>query len=236
MEATAVPTPHIRRLSRSRTNRHLGGVAGGLGEYFGIDPVIVRILFVALCFAGGFGFAFYVLAWLFVPAEGTERSILGRRFARGRRGRTARNVFLAAAIGLVALIGVAAGALGVVAASSGVPLRGGLGDRSLAPTSAQEMHRTYRLAAGDMELDLSDVRLPEGVTRVDASVVAGHLLVRVPRHAAVSVDAHAGAGEVTVFGQRDRGHGASRSVSTEAGRQLVVTAKAGIGDVEVVRG
>jgi phage shock protein PspC (stress-responsive transcriptional regulator) len=236
MEATAVPNPHIRHLNRSRSNRYLGGVAGGLGEYFGIDPVIVRILFVALCFAGGFGFAFYVIAWLFVPAEGSDQSIVGRRFASGRRARTVRNLFLAAAVGFVALIAVAAGALGIVAASSGVPLRGGLGDRSLTPTSVQEMDRTYRLAAGDMDLDLSNVRLPEGVTRVDASVVAGHLVVRVPRHAAVSVDAHAGAGEVTVFGRHDSGRDASRSVSGEPGRQLVVTAKAGIGDVEVVRG
>ncbi len=235
METTAAPT-HINRLSRSRSNRYLGGVAGGLGDYFGIDPVIFRILFVALTLAGASGLALYVIAWLLVPDEGAEQSILGRRFAAGQRARTMRIVFLAAAAFLLALMLAAAGALGIVAASSDVPFQGGIGDRSWAPSSVQEMHRSYRLAAGDIDLDLSDITLPVGVTNVDASVVTGHLLVRVPRDAAVSVDAHAGAGQVTVFGNRDEGRNASRSISAESGPSLVVTAKVGVGEVDVVRG
>lgn len=57
-----------RRLYRDVDNRLLGGVAAGLGAYFGIDPVIFRLLFVALVFAGGFGIALYLLFWLIIPA------------------------------------------------------------------------------------------------------------------------------------------------------------------------
>lgn len=124
METTAAPT-HINRLSRSRSNRYLGGVAGGLGHYFGIDPVIFRILFVALTLAGASGLALYMIAWLLVPDDGAEQSILGRRFAAGQRGRTMRIVVLAVAAFLVALMLAAAGALAIVAASSDVPFRGG---------------------------------------------------------------------------------------------------------------
>ncbi len=88
METTAAPTHNINRLSRSRSDRYLGGVAGGLGDYFGIDPVVFRILFVALTLAGASGVALYIIAWLLVPAEGSEQSILGRRFASGGGVRT----------------------------------------------------------------------------------------------------------------------------------------------------
>jgi phage shock protein PspC (stress-responsive transcriptional regulator) len=65
----APPTPGDgpRRLYKSRDNRMIGGVCGGLGEYFGIDPVIVRVIAVALVFAGGAGLLAYVAAWLLVP-------------------------------------------------------------------------------------------------------------------------------------------------------------------------
>jgi phage shock protein PspC (stress-responsive transcriptional regulator) len=236
METTAAPAPRIKRLSRSHSDRYFGGVAGGLGDYFGIDPVVFRILFAALTLAGASGVALYVIAWLVVPDEGSEQSILGRRFATGRRARTMRNVFLAAAASLVALMAVAAIALGIVAASAGVPIGSGVGDRSWAPSSVQEVHRSYRLVAGDADLDLSAIAVPDGVTRVDASVAVGHLVVRVPRDATVNVDAHSGAGHVTVFGNKDQGTSAGSSVPAEPGRLLVVTAKAGVGDVEVIRG
>jgi phage shock protein C len=57
-----------RRLERSRDDRVIAGVCGGLGEYFGIDAVLFRIAFVLLVFAGGLGILAYVLAWIFLPA------------------------------------------------------------------------------------------------------------------------------------------------------------------------
>lgn len=58
-----------RRLMRSRTDRVLGGVCGGLGRHLGIDPIIVRIATVVLVLAGGSGVIAYVAALLLVPNE-----------------------------------------------------------------------------------------------------------------------------------------------------------------------
>jgi phage shock protein C len=56
-----------RRLYRSRTDRQLAGVCGGLGEYLEIDPVLIRLAFVLLFFAGGSSLALYAIMWLVVP-------------------------------------------------------------------------------------------------------------------------------------------------------------------------
>jgi phage shock protein PspC (stress-responsive transcriptional regulator) len=59
-----------RRLYRSKDNRVLWGVCGGIAEFFGIDPVLVRVAAVALVFAGGAGLILYLAALLLVPAQG----------------------------------------------------------------------------------------------------------------------------------------------------------------------
>ena len=56
-----------KRLYRSRTNKMIAGVCGGLAEYFSIDPVIIRIIAVALAISGGAGVLMYGLLWLVVP-------------------------------------------------------------------------------------------------------------------------------------------------------------------------
>lgn len=56
-----------RILTRSETNRMVAGVCGGLGEHFGIDPTIVRIVFVLLSVFGGSGVVLYLVLWLIVP-------------------------------------------------------------------------------------------------------------------------------------------------------------------------
>ncbi len=56
-----------KKLYRSRENRVLGGVCGGIGEYFEIDPVIVRLIFLILFFVGGVGFLGYLIAWIIIP-------------------------------------------------------------------------------------------------------------------------------------------------------------------------
>jgi phage shock protein PspC (stress-responsive transcriptional regulator) len=62
--------PAARRLYKSSDDRMIAGVCGGLADYFGIDPVIVRVVAVALVFAGGAGLLAYVAAWLLVPEQG----------------------------------------------------------------------------------------------------------------------------------------------------------------------
>lgn len=57
-----------KRLYRSRTERKIAGVCGGIAEYFDIDPVIVRISAVILLFSGGLpGFLPYIILWVIVP-------------------------------------------------------------------------------------------------------------------------------------------------------------------------
>lgn len=60
------------RLHRSTTDRKVAGVAGGLGRHLDIDPTIVRVLLVVLCFFGGAGFLLYGVAWLLVPEDGRQ--------------------------------------------------------------------------------------------------------------------------------------------------------------------
>jgi phage shock protein PspC (stress-responsive transcriptional regulator) len=61
-----------RVMRRSVGQRMIAGVAGGLAEYFDIDPTIVRIGLVALSFLGGLAIPLYLAAWLLVPEEGSE--------------------------------------------------------------------------------------------------------------------------------------------------------------------
>jgi phage shock protein PspC (stress-responsive transcriptional regulator) len=68
-----------RKLTRSRQDSVIGGVAGGLGRYFGIDPILFRIGFAALTFAGGIGVVAYLALLAFVPPDGPEPATRGSR-------------------------------------------------------------------------------------------------------------------------------------------------------------
>lgn len=57
-----------RKLCLSRTNRKIGGVCGGIAEYFSIDSTLVRIITLVLFFAVGSGLMLYLIAWLIMPA------------------------------------------------------------------------------------------------------------------------------------------------------------------------
>ena len=56
-----------RRLYKSRTNRQIAGVCGGIGEYFNIDPVIIRLLAVVFTLAGGAGLIAYIIGAIIIP-------------------------------------------------------------------------------------------------------------------------------------------------------------------------
>lgn len=60
-----------KRLYRSASNRMLCGVCGGLGEYYSIDPTLVRLLVVILCAFGFSGVVAYIIAAIIIPEEGT---------------------------------------------------------------------------------------------------------------------------------------------------------------------
>jgi phage shock protein PspC (stress-responsive transcriptional regulator) len=58
------------RLYRSKTDSMIGGVCGGLGKYFSIDPTLVRLAFVLLAVFGGGGVLIYLILWIIIPLEG----------------------------------------------------------------------------------------------------------------------------------------------------------------------
>ena len=56
-----------KRLTRSTSERMIAGVAGGLAQYFNMDPTLIRILFVLFGLAGGPGLVVYLIMWLVMP-------------------------------------------------------------------------------------------------------------------------------------------------------------------------
>jgi len=58
-----------KKLFRSTEDRKICGICGGLGEYFDIDPLIFRIVFLFLCFGVGSGLILYLIMWLLVPEK-----------------------------------------------------------------------------------------------------------------------------------------------------------------------
>ena len=58
---------NLKKLFRSETNKVIGGIAGGLGEYFDVDPTIIRLAFVLITLAGGSGVLIYLILWLIIP-------------------------------------------------------------------------------------------------------------------------------------------------------------------------
>jgi phage shock protein PspC (stress-responsive transcriptional regulator) len=67
------PEPEPRRLKRSGSDAIIGGVASGLGRYFGVDPILFRIGFVVLAFIGAAGVVAYLALLVFVPSDGEQR-------------------------------------------------------------------------------------------------------------------------------------------------------------------
>jgi phage shock protein PspC (stress-responsive transcriptional regulator) len=56
-----------KKLYRSRTDRVLGGVCTGLADHFNVDPVLVRVIFIAAALGGGFGVLAYIIFWIVTP-------------------------------------------------------------------------------------------------------------------------------------------------------------------------
>ena len=295
-----------RVLRRDQRHRLLGGVAGGIASYVGVDVVVVRIVFVVLSLLGGSGVLLYLAGWLLIPEAEEEQSI-AQEVARDLKNRrpTRRNLIVlvvgavlaivavtdlfssgpwwphwnhgfgfffsivALALAVIVLAGsggnrsaasrlgwaavtllVTLAAIGAVLvatlfsveALSGVPLSGGIGSSQWRPTAAAQLHSKYRLAIGNLVVDLRGVGFPAGTRQVTASVGIGHLVIEVPSGPTVSVDAHSGMGNVQVFGESSFGDvSTSRTSSATAGSpgdraHLVLDAQAGVGEVQVVRG
>lgn len=94
----------LGRMRRSRTDRYIGGVAGGLARHLDVDPTLVRVLFAVTSFFGGAGVLAYLALWLLVPEEGNDHAVIAMK------GDTRRTVILVVgAVAVLVLLGNAWG-------------------------------------------------------------------------------------------------------------------------------
>jgi phage shock protein PspC (stress-responsive transcriptional regulator) len=120
-----------------------------------------------------------------------------------------------------------------------VPLFVGFGHQTEHPVETSALHDKYELGIGKFNVDLSDLALAKGRTKVKTTLGIGNLHVIVPRGVAVAVDARAGAGDVVVFGQDDDGTSVHTHVlesGSDRSRVLVLDAHVGLGRLIVERG
>lgn len=375
--STERPTD-VRRLRRRTRDRVIGGVAAGVADYLNVDPLLIRAGFAGLMIFGGAGLVLYVVAWLLIPAEGCDDSIveghlarLGLRFGnvgmailvflavvvasawlsghgpgqrfrdavllggviialgivllrwgkapRGlrspataipaaspdsatgaeapeaagwttggaaaspgeslRRPRSPLGWYVLAAVlvavGLLAVVanapeldvafgqyfGAALTVLGIglvvgawwgrarllillglfvlpiaaTAAFLNVPLDGGFGDQAFQPKTVGELRSDYRLAGGEIRLDLAALPAGGEPIAIKASVGVGLLIVIVPEDARLTLDARVSGGRLSLFGNRQIGTGLADRIErlTGMGPELVLSLDAGIGEVIV---
>ncbi|MDX6650470.1 MAG: hypothetical protein QOJ97_2421 [Solirubrobacteraceae bacterium] len=127
-QTTPQPATGPKRFLRSREDRWLGGVAGGLGHYFGVDPILFRIGAVALALVGGLAFFVYPAMWLLVPTDDGTGNPAGpaplMRWLGGPDGKikAGRVVAITAAIvgGAIALTALMIGAVLATGSGGGV--------------------------------------------------------------------------------------------------------------------
>ena len=161
-------------------------------------------------------------------AVGLGLVIAGRRSESGQGGLIA--------IGIVLTVMLAA------ASAVDMPLEGGVGERTERPTSFSEVKSEYRLAVGQLTLDLTSVPVPiTGTARtVRGRVGVGQLIVELPSDQLAVVRGHAGMGQVTIFGESDGGFGVDKDVAPSAppGQTIVLSLdlSVGIGEVLVQHG
>jgi phage shock protein PspC (stress-responsive transcriptional regulator) len=298
----------MRRLERSRSDRMLAGVCGGLARTFGIHPAFYRVGFVVLTLIGGAGILIYLAAALVIPDEDKQDSIAAEilRDARDRpwplvglglvatagvvllsrvtlwpRGDAAWILLLLAGLAILfsarrktpsspaavtppegsetpstaaphsersrwgagRIILVTVGslvALVLVCAATflaifPVHLSHGVGNRTFRPAGITDLERTYRLGVGDLRLDLRNIRLPVGVTRLNARVDIGDLVVVVPADADVHAYGKARLGHVNVLGEEGDGRNVDESIAAPGNRVLVVDARVQVGSVRITR-
>jgi phage shock protein C len=111
-EQPATPPPHEtpstpaggpRVVRRSRSERLVAGVCGGVGRYLGVDPVLLRIAFIILALANGLGVIAYVVAWVAIPEEKPDQPLAPAPEARRETGRLVLGGSLVV-LGLVLLV------------------------------------------------------------------------------------------------------------------------------------
>lgn len=157
--------------------------------------------------------------------------VLGAGLVVGAWYGRARWLIFTAALLTVVLSGVTA---------LNIPLAGGVGERTFAPTGAADASGGYELAVGELHLDLTDLT-PAALDQLDgpieASLGVGSLQVRVPNGVTVVVVGRASLGVISIDGQTAEGFDVGRRVTLGPGEpDLELDLRVGMGEVEVTRG
>src|SRR5260221_691439 len=206
-----------RTLTRDPGRAVLGGVAAGFGRYLDVDPVLVRLAFVVLCFANGLGLLLYLASWALIPKEGVaagavpagvQGAFAGAREAAeeaaraiGRSAEDAGGARLVIGYGLIAL-----GSLAWVARGQGTEAPGQewVGRSLPRPEGAERCTFVAHLAGA--RIDLTSAALAEGLLAEGRSASRdgrGRLDLRRPRSQPV-VRLAEGRQELLPFGPRRR--------------------------------
>ena len=158
---------------------------------------------------------------------------------RPTRVPTLGRILLVLALIVISLVILVAGAFFGAVATTGVPLTGGIGQRIVQPTSPAQLQTTYRLAIGNMTVDLTRVPFGSAPRTVTASVGVGVLVIDVPPGAVVDVRAQSSIGSVSYGDSGQASFETPTGPTTIFGAprpQLVVDARVGIGQVRLERG
>jgi phage shock protein PspC (stress-responsive transcriptional regulator) len=122
--------------------------------------------------------------------------------------------------------------LAVVTAAN-LNLRGGVGQRHYAPATVAQLRPQYRIGAGQIDLDLRRLDVPEGRTDVNLRVGLGEAIVRAPDGACIATDARIGAGRAEVPDHAGQGFDVEVSAPARAARIVHVQASVGVGRLQV---
>jgi phage shock protein PspC (stress-responsive transcriptional regulator) len=158
---------------------------------------------------------------------------------RPTRVPTLGRILLVLALIVISLVILATGAFFGAVATTGVPLTGGIGQRIVQPTSPAQLQTIYRLAIGNMTVDLTRVPFGSAPRKVTASVGVGVLVIDVPPGAVVDVRAQSSIGSVSYGDSGQASFETPTGPTTVFGAprpQLVVDARVGIGQVRLERG
>ncbi|MGH2996978.1 MAG: LiaF domain-containing protein, partial [Gaiellaceae bacterium] len=139
----------------------------------------------------------------------------------------------------VAVASVAALLLVLVAAflaTFDVHLRDGVGERTFASASVDDLRGEYVLGIGELVLDLRGVAFPFGETRLGVRVDAGRIRVLLPEDVALRASADARLGEIRLLGRRVEGWEVGEQLDETGLRVLVLDAEVGIGEIQIERG
>jgi hypothetical protein len=195
---------------------------------FGIATAVLGLLVIAAGILGILAASGVDIPW--AVAFAVAAGIVGVAIVAG--------AFLRLRVGWLVIIGALLGAAAILASTIDLRLGDGVGDRRYEPHTIAGLHDPYRLGIGELDLDLGNLEVPPGITRVKASVGVGHLLVTVPPGVAVDVDSHVDWGDSEVLGSEKDGHDVDHQVTRGGSGNaalLQLDLDVGAGKVEVRR-